>query len=336
MRTLNPRVIISALIMCCPISLLAAEDMPGSRDHPDIPRIEGSVIVGYTFQSYGDSEFIPGIQDRKVAHDTVEGELTQLVYVGPENLGSLGVLRNYQKAFEELGTVTEKFACRSDCPSNLGKDFVWAEPKQIPSTMENAGYKYKNSSHYTDQAYWYGTVRNGDAEYAISLFSTVRTSADLYHGDQYKAGQALVHLDIVKSSEFESSLTVVAPEDIIDGLTDTGHMALYGVYFDLDAATLKPESAPALEAIKKALDNDPSLKIYVVGHTDNQGRYEYNLGLSKRRADSVVEALTTAYGISAERLVAGGVGPMAPVASNRTEEGQALNRRVVLVENRGQ
>ena len=199
--------------------------------------------------------------------------------------------------------------------------------------MKNAGYKYKNASHYTDQSYWYGTVQSADAQYSISLYSAVRTSADMYHGDQYKPGQALIHLDIVKSEVFESSLTVVAPEEIIDDLAETGHIALYGIYFDFDAAALKPESAPALEAIEKALVNDPSLKIYVVGHTDNQGSLEYNLGLSKQRAASVVEVLTTTYGISAERLVAGGVGPMAPIASNRTEEGQALNRRVELVKN---
>jgi outer membrane protein OmpA-like peptidoglycan-associated protein len=273
-----------------------------------------------------------GVKDREVIHETAEGELTQLIYVGPEGLGSLGVLRNYQEAFQELGKVTEKYACRKDCASNLGSDFVWTEPKQISSTMRNAGYKYKNDSHYKDQAYWYGTVQSADAEYTISLFSAVRTSSDMYRGGQYKPGQALIHLDVVKADEFESSLTVVAPEEITDGLTQTGHIALYGIYFDFDAAALKPESAPALEAIEKALVNDPSLKIYVVGHTDNQGSLEYNLGLSKRRAASVVEALTTTYGISAERLVAGGVGPMAPVASNRTEEGQALNRRVELVE----
>lgn len=321
------------LATCCSASTLALDDMSESQDHPKIPRIEGSVIVGYSYQSYGEGDFMAGIEDRNVIHETAEGELTQIIYVGPESLGSLGILRNYQKAFEDLGEVTEKYACRKDCASNLGRDFVWAKPKQISSTMTNSGYKYKNNSHFQDQSYWYGTVQGNDAEYTISLFSAVRTSQDLYDGGQYKAGQALIHLDIVKSDEFESSLTVVAPEEITDGLAETGHIALYGIHFDFDAADLKPESAPALETIKNALESDPSLNIYVVGHTDNKGSHTYNLGLSKRRADSVVEALTNTYGISADRLVAGGVGPMAPVASNRTEEGQALNRRVELVEN---
>ena len=332
MRNLNRRLMTMVLATCCSASILALDDMPESRDHPEIPRIEGSTIVGYSYQSYGEGDFMSGIKDREVIHETAEGEFTQLIYVGPENIGSLGVLRNYQEAFEDLGKVTEKFSCRKDCASNLGRDFVWAKPKQFSSTMANPGYKYKNSSHYKDQSYWYGTVQSADAEYSISLFSAIRTSSDLYHGNQYKGGQALIHLDIVKSDEFESSLTVVAPEEITDSLAKTGHIALYGIYFDFDAAALRPESTPTLEAIQKALENNPSLSVYVVGHTDNQGRHEYNVGLSKRRAASVVKALTTTHGISADRLVAGGVGPMAPVANNLTKEGQALNRRVELVE----
>jgi OOP family OmpA-OmpF porin len=332
MRTLIFRMMTLVFATCCSASTLALEDMPESRDHPEIPRIEGSAIVGYSYQGYGEGDFMSGVEDRKIIHENTEGELTQLIYVGPENFGSLEILRNYQKAFEELGNVTEKFSCRKDCASNLGKVFVWAKTKQISSTMDNAGYKYGNNSFYIDQAYWYGTVQSADAEYTISLYSAVRTDRDLYKGGQYASGQALIHLDIVKSDEFKSSLTVVAPEEIIDGLAETGHIALYGIYFDFDAAALRPESTPALEAIEKALGNDTSVKIYVVGHTDNQGSLEYNLGLSKRRAASVVEALTTTYGISSERLVAGGVGQMAPVASNRTEEGQGLNRRVELVE----
>ena len=75
------------------------------------------------------------------------------------------------------------------------------------------------------------------------------------------------------------------------------------------------------------------LNIYVVGHTDNQGALDYNLDLLKRRAVSVVETLTGEYGLAADLLKAGGVGPMAPLATNSTEAGQALNRRVELVVN---
>ena len=70
----------------------------------------------------------------------------------------------------------------------------------------------------------------------------------------------------------------------------------------------------------------------MVGHTDNQGKPDYNLDLSRRRAASVVAALTAKYGIAATRLDAFGCGLYAPVDSNEAEEGRAKNRRVELVQ----
>ena len=73
------------------------------------------------------------------------------------------------------------------------------------------------------------------------------------------------------------------------------------------------------------------LKLHVIGHTDNVGTVAANLALSKQRADAVVAALVTKYHIPAAKLQAAGVGPLAPVATNRTEDGRAKNRRVELV-----
>jgi len=75
----------------------------------------------------------------------------------------------------------------------------------------------------------------------------------------------------------------------------------------------------------------PDLKIAVVGHTDNVGGYETNLDLSRQRADAVVAELVAAYGVAADRLFAAGASFLAPIASNETDEGRALNRRVELV-----
>ncbi len=111
----------------------------------------------------------------------------------------------------------------------------------------------------------------------------------------------------------------------------TGHVALYGIYFDTNKTDIKPESAPALDEIAKFLKQDPKVTVYVVGHTDNVGGYESNMGLSQRRAEAVVKELTTKYGIAATRLKAAGSGPLAPVAPNGTEDGRAKNRRVELV-----
>lgn len=69
----------------------------------------------------------------------------------------------------------------------------------------------------------------------------------------------------------------------------------------------------------------------MVGHTDATGSMEHNMELSKKRAESAVEYLTSEHGISTERLKPHGVGPLAPVADNESEKGRAQNRRVELV-----
>jgi len=115
------------------------------------------------------------------------------------------------------------------------------------------------------------------------------------------------------------------------GLNSTGHVEVPGIFFDTAKADLKPESDPAIAEVAKLLKADASLKVYVVGHTDNVSTLEVNLKLSQARADAVVQALVTKHGIAAARLVGRGVGPLAPVASNDAEDGRARNRRVELV-----
>ena len=110
-----------------------------------------------------------------------------------------------------------------------------------------------------------------------------------------------------------------------------GHVALYGILFDFDRDEVKPESAPTLAEIATLLRNDPALRLAVVGHTDAQGGADYNLDLSRRRADHVVAALVRGHGIDASRLQARGAGAGEPVASNDSEDGRAKNRRVELV-----
>jgi outer membrane protein OmpA-like peptidoglycan-associated protein len=118
---------------------------------------------------------------------------------------------------------------------------------------------------------------------------------------------------------------------LANSIKESGKVAVYGIYFDTGKSTLKPESQPTLQEITKLLNADPNLKLYVVGHTDNTGIFDANMKLSMDRAGAVVTALVSQFSINASRLRACGDGPTSPVASNDTEEGKALNRRVELV-----
>lgn len=125
---------------------------------------------------------------------------------------------------------------------------------------------------------------------------------------------------------------VADAKSLMSDIQAKGSASVYGIYFEFDKADIKPESEPAIKEIAKLLQENKGLKLYVVGHTDNVGGLDYNMKLSMARAEAVVKELTTKYRISSDRLKAYGVGPLAPVDSNKTEEGRAKNRRVELVE----
>lgn len=124
----------------------------------------------------------------------------------------------------------------------------------------------------------------------------------------------------------------VNAEALAEDITRTGHVAIYGIHFDTGKADVKPESEPTLKEIANLLQQNPKLNLYVVGHTDNVGTVTSNMELSKHRAEAVVKMLVGKLGVDAKRLIGYGVGPLSPVASNKTEEGRAKNRRVELVE----
>jgi OOP family OmpA-OmpF porin len=148
---------------------------------------------------------------------------------------------------------------------------------------------------------------------------------------QAEKGNGLIWLTVVEKGGMAQD--IVANADAFGkDLKATGHAAVYGIYFDTGKAEVKPESQAALQEVAKLLAGDPGLKLFVVGHTDSVGQLEANLKLSQARAEAVVQALIKGHGVAANRLKAQGAGPIAPVATNRTEEGRAKNRRVELVE----
>ena len=136
---------------------------------------------------------------------------------------------------------------------------------------------------------------------------------------------------VVEKQVMKQEITMDAAA-MASSIANTGSVAIYGIFFDTAKSNLKPESGPAIAEIAKLLAGKPTLKVYIVGHTDMVGEANTNQMLSQARAQSVINELITKHGISDARLTARGVGPYAPVGSNKTEEGRAKNRRVELVE----
>jgi OmpA-OmpF porin, OOP family len=143
-------------------------------------------------------------------------------------------------------------------------------------------------------------------------------------------GNGKIWLRIVEKKAMEQYVQADAAAFGND-IRTTGHASVYGIYFDTGKSTIKPESVQAMGEIAKLLKSDATLRIHVVGHTDNAGGIESNIALSKARAEAVLQALIRDHGIAATRLTSFGCGQFAPVASNDSEEGRAKNRRVDLV-----
>lgn len=166
--------------------------------------------------------------------------------------------------------------------------------------------------------YWiFRIVKNG-------METWVKVDPGNYDGKRYT-------LTIVEKAIMQQAVVADA-EAMAKGIIKSGHMAVYGIYFDSAKAVVKDDSDKALEEIAKLLTNNPALKLFVVGHTDSEGGLEYNMDLSKQRARAVVAILSNKYKIAKNRLDPRGLGPLAPVASNRSPDGRAKNRRVELVE----
>ncbi len=147
---------------------------------------------------------------------------------------------------------------------------------------------------------------------------------------EVRSSNKLYRLSIVEKEVMKQEVVADAAA-MGNDINTTGHVSVYGIYFDTGKSEIKPESEAAISEIAKLLKNNGALKLYVVGHTDNVGSFDANMKLSKDRAEAVAKALTGKHGLAAARLKPYGVASLSPVTSNDTEDGKAKNRRVELV-----
>lgn len=295
-----------------------AADIAGSEDHPLISRFEGSDIFRYKVEAFNEYPlFISKISSNKGIEgqpDSVmwlEGRLTKLLYINPPDRTTLEVFRNYETALKDAGFEI-LFSCKNKtCGGH-----------QFNRAMN--GYLWLTSS---DQRYLAAKLPQGEGDVYVSLYVTPSGA-----GGGPEKGRILTQLHIIEIEPMQENMVTVDADAMAKGIGEEGKVALYGILFDTDKATIKSDSVPTLMQISTLLNNNPDLKIIIVGHTDNQGALDYNMDLSTRRAKSVQAALVDDYGIAKDRLSAWGIGYLSPVASNRNETGRKKNRRVELVD----
>ncbi len=122
-----------------------------------------------------------------------------------------------------------------------------------------------------------------------------------------------------------------ATEDTRSKFLTDGKLISYGIYFDSGKDIVKPQSYGAIKEMATILNENPTVKVLIVGHTDSDGDDKMNLDLSKRRAENVKKVLVSEFKIDATRITTDGKGEIEPIADNKTVENKAKNRRVEFI-----
>ncbi len=287
-------------------------DVPGSGDHPALGRIPGSVILAYDHKAYAAVSYPVRLVRYDFETREAEGEYWRIVYQLPADTAPSGAIAVYRRNLRKAGLK-----------------IVWSGRVPLTRLTDLYGIVGEQWTHGNPPRKVQALVAEGELGGRPTVVQ-VYAYNEVYYGKRGRWGPT-ARLYIVQAKPLDATLEVVKAEEMASEISAKGRVALYGILFDLDSARIKPESRETLAEIARYLKANPQVKLYVVGHTDNTGTYEYNLDLSRRRAAAVVEALSRGHGVSAQRLKPVGVGPVAPVASNATEEGRAKNRRVELV-----
>ncbi|MYM98564.1 OmpA family protein [Duganella vulcania] len=308
----------------------AQDTAKGGKDHPLLSRFEGSKMVGYGLKEF-DEVMLPAgkrIENKggQMAFENalqLEGKYTRMAYNFPRERSALEVMRNYQAALDKAGLKTV-FACaKENCGRGFGEFFL----------NKRVGDHFIQGSEANWAPFNYG---RDDERYLLA--KGTRPDGSLVHVAVYSVAPVQdklggIYVEIVEAKAMEGGKVSanMNAADMAKGIAADGKVAVYGVFFDTDKTDVKPESKDALAEMAKLLQQDAKLKLYVVGHTDNQGALAHNLELSQKRAESVIKVLAADYKVDAKRLSAKGVASYAPAASNDAEAGREKNRRVELV-----
>jgi len=288
-----------------------AEDKEPGKDIPWIGRYEGSVMYIYQPPKYDEAVIVQS-KTRSEALK-LEGNISFYYYNMPPNRSSLEVFRNYEAGLKAKGGVEIVYSCRQ---SDEGCG-------DIAMDVMNDIMKWPN--------------RDLEARYCSSSFYLLSKRASNTGTTYYpmliceRGAQTKAYFAAVESKQMDTGMIKFIDSSAMQkSLQDTGRVNLYGIHFDFDKDEIKPDSYNTIFEMIKLMQNNPKIKLQVVGHTDSQGQEAHNNDLSNRRAASVVRALLQA-GIGVDRLSSKGAGSSQPVATNDTEDGRAENRRVELV-----
>jgi len=311
--------------------LVAQTDIEGSKDHPLVSRYPGSYISYYE-------------EIKFIEYDLAIGPVTGYKFI--ENREKIG--GQVTRIFYQIEATSEEVSI-----SEVYLDYVEAFEKDGITILAKGSFPIRNVKKEVGGMSWIGVALepnafpNGAAPSMLLVgTSTIGGSFSIIgqlqqpngqsvyvaiYGKRYSDKEIMYHIDIIEVKGAETGQIVIDTDYIQKEIDAKGVVSIYGILFDYNQSSLKPESDSTLMIIADYMTKNPEVNLIVVGHTDMKGSLEYNMKLSAERALAVKNALVNKYGIKKERLSTNGVGYLSPKSNNTTENGRSLNRRVELV-----
>lgn len=254
-------------------------------------------------------------KDGRIETLRTEGEVTQTAWRirdgSATTMGLLAALRDQlgREGFDVL------FECDTDeCG---GFDFRFATPclPEPEMHVDLGDFRFLSARRETA----------GAPDYVSLLVSR---SSDSGYVQMTRVGAALAQPLPIAAAEFSPQEAAPSPDSLGDQLVARGKVVLDDLRFASGSAELGEGDYPSLGALANFLGANPDRTVALVGHTDAEGTLDANVAVSRKRAQSVMQRLVTAYGVNPAQLSADGVGFLSPLASNLTPEGRTRNRRV--------
>ena len=235
------------------------QDVEGSKDHPLISRYPGSVITRYLTKEFDEFTLPLGkLVDEK--------NLPRASLWKGRSPASFTWRPRDARCWRSFATIK----ARSRRPGSR-RSLLAARRRLRELDCKCVRYSGDNDD------YW-------GPEHGIQYVSAklARPEGDVYVSllidDQGGDSRANAELYVIEMKPMESDLITVDAASLANDINRTGHASVYGIYFDTGKADIKPESDATLKEIAKLLQGDPKLKLYVVGHTDNQGTLGHEHG----------------------------------------------------------
>ena len=236
---------------------------------------------------------------------TTEGKLGVLVFSNADGSSDFQQ-RLFDKSVEDyFKTIGAKFIYKGKYPSDE------AMREKLGENMFNG--KSRTVGLASDEPFSVYVFKNNGLNYIVNIQSNT----------------AAAYIYMMELKDFEQTIKAYSAEGMKKEIDASGK-AILNINFDTDKATLKSDGAKIVDEIFVLLNENPTLKLSIEGHTDNMGSADYNKKLSADRANTVMYALAS-KGIDIAKLKSAGFGADKPLVANDTDDNKAKNRRVELV-----